>query len=116
MFKRPSVGASLLRAKGVSLERLLAFVAAYDAGGIARAAPDDPVKQSQMSRQISELETALNVELFVRAGRSRAPTATAAVLARTVHDLVSGLDDVVDSATLAPVECRVGAGDSVLQW
>lgn len=41
--------------KGMSLERLDAFLAVLEAGGIARAAPGQPVRQSQLSRQISEL-------------------------------------------------------------
>ena len=58
----------LLARKGVSLDRLRAFLEVFEAGGIARAAPLRAVRQSQLSRQLKELETALGQALFVRAG------------------------------------------------
>lgn len=107
----------LLRRRGVSLDRLDAFLRVFQAGGsIARAAPGEPVRQSQLSRQIAELEAALGATLFDRAGRSRVPTATAVALARVVHDIGRGLDDVVATAVAAPLSCTLGGGDSVLHW
>ena len=69
-----SVKASLTRMPlpsltGVSIDRLKSFLLVAEAGGHARAAPGDPVRQSQLSRQVSELEVALAQELFVRSGR-----------------------------------------------
>lgn len=101
---------SLLARKGVSLDRLRAFLLVYDAGGIARAAPGAPVRQSQLSRQVGELERALGVALLER----RRPTPAGARLAVVVRDLLRGLDGV--AARDARPTCRVGAGDSVLRW
>lgn len=101
--------------KGISLERLGAFLAIYDAAGIARAAPDEPVRQSQLSRQLGELERALATSLFERRGRALVPTAAAAALARVVRDFAAGLAD----AAHVPVDARpwvIGAGGSALQW
>lgn len=102
--------------KGVSLERLDSFLAVVDAGGIARAAPGEPVRQSQLSRQISELEAALGAALFERGAQGpRVPTRAGAQLARVVRELHKGLVDVVsDDGT--SIKCTLGAGDSALRW
>lgn len=100
--------------KGLSLERLAAFLEVLDAGGIARAAPGQPVRQSQLSRQISELESALGAQLFDRSAQGpRTPTSAGAQLARVVRELRRGLDDV---AAADIVSCTLGAGDSSLRW
>ena len=51
---------------GISLERLRVFLQIADAGSMAEAAPGDPVRQSQFSRQLKELEEALGASLTVR--------------------------------------------------
>src|SRR2546428_681911 len=55
---------------GLSLERLRTFVAIVSAKGISNAAPGDPTRQSQFSRQLKELEECFGAELLVR-GRGR---------------------------------------------
>ena len=54
---------------GISLERLRVFLQIADAGSMAEAAPDDPVRQSQYSRQLKELEIAFSAPLTQRDGR-----------------------------------------------
>lgn len=99
--------------KGMSLERLDSFLAVLDAGGIARAAPGQPVRQSQLSRQISELESALGAQLFERGAQGpRVATRAGAQLARVLREMQRGLADVDDG----PVACHLGAGDSSLRW
>jgi DNA-binding transcriptional LysR family regulator len=101
--------------KGLSLDRLASFLAVVDAGGIALAAPNQPVRQSQLSRQIAELERALGTALFERGGQGpRVPTAAGAQLARVVRELYKGLDEV--RALDGPLTCTLGAGDSALHW
>jgi DNA-binding transcriptional LysR family regulator len=100
--------------KGLSLDRLRAFLEVYEAGGIARAAPAQPVRQSQLSRQLSELEGALAHALFVRAGRRLLPTDAGRRLARVVRELFTGLADTI--AITGPHRVRVAAGDSMLAW
>jgi DNA-binding transcriptional LysR family regulator len=94
--------------RGLSLDRMRSFLAVVDAGSIARAAPGDPVRQSQISRQISELEAFFGQALIDR----RTVTAAGRQLAVTVRETLAGLSDV--SAQRAPLEIQLGAGDSVL--
>ena len=100
---------------GLSLDRLHSFLQVADAGGLSRAAPGDPVRQSQLSRQLKDLETALKQPLFLRTGRGLELTPAGSALARVVRELGQGLTDVA-AAERGPVRVSLGAGDSVLQW
>ena len=105
-----------MASKGLSLERLESFLAVVNAGGIARAAPGAPVRQSQLSRQLAELEKALGVALFEKGTQGpRVPSATGGHLARLVRDFQRGLDDV-RRAEAGPLAMVIGAGDSVIHW
>jgi DNA-binding transcriptional LysR family regulator len=101
--------------RGLSLDRLGSFLEIADAGGLARAAPGEPVRQSQLSRQLKELETALGRPLFLRTGRGMELTEAGRALARVVRELGQGLTDVA-AAEQGPVRVALGGGDSVLQW
>ena len=46
---------TLFSERGLSLDRLKVLIEVRDAGSIAQAAPADPVRQSQYSRQLREL-------------------------------------------------------------
>lgn len=105
----------MLTARGLSLDRLAAFLSIAAAGGLSRAAPGDPVRQSQLSRQLKDLETALQQPLFVRTGRGLTLTPAGVELSRVVRTLGQGLDDVA-AAERGPVKVSLSAGDSVLQW
>jgi DNA-binding transcriptional LysR family regulator len=100
---------------GLSLDRLSSFLQVAEAGGLARAAPGEPVRQSQLSRQLKELENALGQVLFDRSSRGFELTAAGQVLARVVRELGQGISDVT-AAEQGPVKVALGAGDSVLQW
>jgi DNA-binding transcriptional LysR family regulator len=104
----------ILSRRGVSLDRLQSFLAVADAGGMARAAPGDPVRQSQLSRQVKELETALARELFQRRGRTLVLTGAGKALQGVVRELGTGLRDV--ASTEGPQHVSLAAGDSALQW
>jgi DNA-binding transcriptional LysR family regulator len=102
--------------KGLSLERLESFLSVVNAGGIARAAPSAPVRQSQLSRQLGELERALGVALFEKGTQGpRVPSAAGALLARLFRDFERGLDDVRREES-GPFSLSLGAGDSVIRW
>src|SRR6187551_1809725 len=102
--------------KGLSLDRLTSFLAVLEAGGIARAAPGQPVRQSQLSRQISELERALGVALFDGGAQGRrVPSKAGARLACLVRDFRGGLEDVGRPDAEPPV-IALGAGDSAIHW
>lgn len=101
--------------RGLSLDRLRSFLLVAEAGGHARAAPGDPGRQSQLSRQLGELERSLKQPLFLRRGKVMQLTAAGSALARVVRELDQGLEDV-SAAEQGPVRVSLGAGDSVLQW
>jgi len=101
--------------RGLSLDRLGSFLQVAEAGGLARAAPGRPVRQSQLSRQLKELESALGQRLFLRTGRSMVLTPAGSALLRVVRELAQGLMDV-SAAERGPVRVALGGGDSVLQW
>ncbi len=101
---------------GLSLERLKTFVEIVSAGGITPAASGDANRQSQFSRQLKELEEFFGAEL-ARRGRGRfALTA----VGRRLHDLaqshLAALAELRQECDHEPVELRVGAGESVIQW
>ena len=101
---------------GLSLERLKTFIEVVEARGFTAAAKGDPTRQSQYSRQIRELETYFGVELLVR-GRGRfALTPPGEALLGLARSHLAGLDDLRRTCADAPVEVRVAAGESLLQW
>jgi DNA-binding transcriptional LysR family regulator len=105
----------MLKVRGLSLDRFAAFLAIADAGGLARAAPGEPVRQSQLSRQLKDLETALAQPLFVRTGKGLTLTPAGVTLSGLVRTLGQGLDDIA-AVERGPVRVSLAAGDSVLQW
>jgi DNA-binding transcriptional LysR family regulator len=108
--------ASLFSRSGMSLDRLRSFLALADAGGIAKAAPRAPVRQSQLSRQLRELEDFLGSPLAVRQGRGLRLTPLGERLARHVRHMLAGLVDIAQEAAQAPLALSLGAGGSVLEW
>ncbi len=103
-------------AGGLSLDRLRTLVEVVDAGGIAPAASSDPVRQSQYSRQIKELEAAFERKLTRRAGRLLAPTPVGERLAEITREFLLALEDLSNQEDETVRDIRLGAGDSMLQW
>lgn len=103
----------LFAKSGLSLERLRSFLAVADAGAIARAAPKNPVRQSQLSRQIGELEEFFGRALVERRGRGLALTAAGTELAELVRRTLDGLRDVARERD-ERIAISIGAGDSLL--
>ncbi len=106
----------LLKKKGVSLERLLSFCDVADAGGLASAAKGDPVRQSLMSRQLGELETALEVTLFNRSVRPHELTGIGEELVSAVRDFVREFEAGVSRERGEREVVTVAAGESVILW
>jgi DNA-binding transcriptional LysR family regulator len=107
---------TLFQQRGLSLDRLRSFLLVAEAGGIAKAAGPDAVRQSQFSRQIGELESFFEVELLRRVGRRTTLTAQGEALARVVREQFTGLSDFATECRSAPHRYALGAGDSILQW
>jgi len=106
----------LFSKRGLSLDRLKSFLEVAAAGGIARAARGDAVRQSQFSRQIGELEAFFGVELVARQGRGLELTGAGRALAAVAREQMLGLEDFRARCEDEPRVFRIGAGDSLLQW
>lgn len=104
----------LFQRSGLSLDRLRAFLRVADAGAIARAAPGNPIRQSQLSRQIGELEAFFGQALVERKGRGLVLTAPGHRLAVVVRESLRGLAEVAATSADQPVAASLGAGDSLL--
>ena len=107
---------SLFSKSGLSLDRLRSFLEMAEAGGIAKAAPGDPVRQSQISRQIRELEEFFGTELTQRRGKSLVLTPAGRRLAEIVRVQLRGLDDFRREQAGQPKVFVIGAGNSTLEW
>jgi DNA-binding transcriptional LysR family regulator len=107
----------LLSPGGLSLERLAAFLEISDAEGISRAAKGSSSKQSQLSRQLSELETFFGTKLALR-GHSTLFTLTEAGrrLKAIASQNFASLDELRQTGKNSPVVIRIGAGESLLTW
>jgi DNA-binding transcriptional LysR family regulator len=83
----------LFAESGLSLDRLRALVEVGSAGSIAQAAAGDPVRQSQYSRQIKELEDFFQTRLLERQGKGMRFTASGRELARISRFFLLGLSN-----------------------
>ena len=100
---------------GLSLDRLRVLVEVADAGGISRAV-SDPVRQSQYSRQLKELESFFGVELTRRDGKKLSLTPAGSQLAALAREQFRGLMGFQDTVQHQEVRFTIGAGDSLIQW
>lgn len=106
----------LFERRGLSFDRLRALVEVADAGGIAKAVGDDPVRQSQYSRQLKELDQFFGVELTCRKGRSLTLTPAGRRLAAAVRAAFTSFCDIRSELAHLPMEVTVGAGEALLHW
>lgn len=101
---------------GLSLDRLRSFLEMAEAGSIAKAAPGEPVRQSQISRQIRELEEFFGTELTQRRGKTLVLTPAGHRLADLVRAQLQGLEDFRREQKDQPKVFVIGAGSSTLEW
>ena len=106
----------LFERRGLSFDRLRALVEVANAGGIAKAVGDDPVRQSQYSRQLKELEQFFGVELTCRKGRVLMLTPAGRRLAAAVRAAFTSFCDIRSALANSPMEVTVGAGEALLHW
>lgn len=106
----------LLSRRGLSFDRLRNFASVVESGSISRVADGDPVRQSQISRQIGELEEFFGIELMRRRGKGLEPTEAGIELARQIRISLQGLEDFQAAAVEQPLEYRFAAGNSVIEW
>jgi DNA-binding transcriptional LysR family regulator len=100
--------------RGLSLDKLRSFLAVVQAGSVTAAAKGEASRRSLMSRQVSELERTLGLELFLRQGKSLSLTESGRELALLTAGYFSEFEDLVRRATSRESHLRVGAGASTL--
>ena len=105
----------LFAESGLSLDRLKAFLAVAASGSIVRAADGDPVKQSQYSRQIKELEDFFRTNLVERQGKGIRLTANGRELARVSRFFMMGLSNFRRGCVTERQTFRVGASATFIQ-
>ena len=94
---------------GLSLDRLRSFLEVGAAGSIAKAAGGDPVRQSQYSRQIRELEDFFSIKLIERLGKGTRLTANGKELARISRFFMLGLSNFKRGCLAEEQTFRIGA-------
>src|SRR5688572_13320499 len=107
---------SLFSERGLSLDRLKVLIEVRDAGSIAQAAPGDPVRQSQYSRQLRELSEFFGCEVTQRKGKLLKLTTQGEKLAELAREHLRSLDDFRAECRDENVAFTIGAGDSLIQW
>jgi DNA-binding transcriptional LysR family regulator len=100
----------------LSLERLRVLIDVHDAGSIVRAAPGDPVRHSQFSRQLRELSGFFGFEVAHRRGKVLKLTDRGTQLAELVRPFLRGLADFREECRNERTTFNVAAGDSLIQW
>lgn len=100
---------------GLSLDRLKAFLAVAAAGSIIKAADGDPVRQSQYSRQIKELEDFFRTNLVERHGKGIRLTANGRELARVSRFFMLGLSNFRRGCLTERQTFRVGASATFIR-
>ena len=106
----------LFNRSGLSLDRLGRFLEFADAGSISKAAPDDPNRQSQISRQIGELEEYFKTELTVRRGKTLALSPAGRRLSDLIRQQFQDLYDFQLEQSSQSKTFSIGAGASILEW
>ncbi len=101
---------------GLSMERLKSFADIVAARGISAAANDDSNSQSQLSRQLKELERYFGVELIKRGRGPMKLTAHGQQLQRVINHTFGSLQEFQRDCANRPVELSIGAGESLIQW
>ncbi len=107
---------NLFAHRGLSMDRLRALLEVAQAGSISKAVRGDPVRQSQYSRQIAELEEFFGAELTCRRGKVLQLTPKGRELARLVSAHYAGLDDFKTGCANVPRRFSIAAGDSIEYW
>lgn len=107
---------SLFSERGLSLDRLKVLIEVRDAGSIAQAAPGDPVRQSQYSRQLRELSEFFGCEVAQRRGKILKLTEQGERLAELAREQLRSLEDFRSECKQQSVAFTIGAGDSLIQW
>ena len=99
----------LFAESGLSLDRLKSLLEVGAAGSIVKAANGDPVRQSQYSRQIKELEDFFRIKLIERQGKGTRLTPSGRELARISRFFILGLSNFQRGCLAEEQTFRIGA-------
>lgn len=105
----------LFAESGLSLDRLKSFLEVAAAGSIVKAAAGDPVRQSQYSRQIKELEDFFRIHLMERQGKGSRLTANGRELARISRFFMMGLSNFQRGCLVEEQSYRIGTSGTYIQ-
>jgi len=105
----------LFAESGLSLDRLRALLEVGAAGSIVKAADADPVRQSQYSRQIKELEDFFRARLIERQGKGTRLTASGKELARISRVFLMGLSNFQRGCLAEEQTFRIGASATFIR-
>ena len=105
----------LFAESGLSLDRLKALLAVGAAGSIVKATGGDPVRQSQYSRQIKELEEFFRIRLVERHGKGIRLTSNGRELARISRFFLLGLSNFQRGCLAEEQTFRIGASATFIQ-
>jgi DNA-binding transcriptional LysR family regulator len=105
----------LFAESGLSLDRLRALLEVGAAGSIVKAAGGDPVRQSQYSRQIKELEDFFRAQLIERQGKGTRLTSHGRELARLSRFFMVGLSNFQRGCLAEEQTFRIGASATSLR-
>src|ERR1043165_1247893 len=100
---------------GLSLDRLRALLEVGAAGSIVKAADGDPVRQSQYSRQIKELEDFFRTRLIERQGKGTRLTNDGRELARLSRFFLTGLSNFQRGCLAEEQTFRIGASATFIR-
>jgi DNA-binding transcriptional LysR family regulator len=107
--------AKLFAESGLSLDRLKALLEVGAAGSIVKAANGDPVRQSQYSRQIKELEDFFRTRLIERQGKGTRLTDDGRELARISRFFMTGLSNFQRGCLAEEQTFRIGASATFIR-
>ncbi len=96
--------------RNLDITTLRSFLAVVDNGGVTRAAGMLNLTQSAVSMQLKRLEELLGVDLFNRAGRKLAPTASGDQLLTYARRMVALNDEAVGRLTEDVFEGEISLG------
>lgn len=106
----------LLTLSGVSLERLRSFCEIVEAGSVVAAANKTGVEQSQYSRQMRDLERALDAKLFVKEGKYLRLSKEGLKLAALTQAYFRGLHELAEKSQNRSRPLRLGTAESIMRW
>jgi DNA-binding transcriptional LysR family regulator len=102
--------------KGFSIERLAALASVAEHGGIMNAAGGDATRQSQLSRQMKELEGFFDFALLDRSSTPHQVTDAGRQIARHTELFLQSMKSSVDHFANERPCVSLAAGESIIQW